>query len=276
MLTDVYASCHPRVRGHRQTSMSRRESPMARVQLALNVDDLDAAVGFYSALFRAEPAKRRPGYANFAIASPPLKLVLLESPGRGGTLNHLGVEVESTEQVDDEVARLREAGLVPAEEKNAACCYAVQDKAWVTAPSGEPWEIYTVLADSPGAVGEHRVDLPRLPARRGHPGLVLHGVATGGVLLLGRDQAGLAQPGDLVVDLLGRLDLDSKVVERAAAAGALQQDELERRRSDREVGIAGAALGRLGPEQRRVEPDRRVEVVDVQRELDPCHGTLPP
>ncbi len=122
---------------------------MARVQLALNVDDLDAAVGFYSALFRAEPAKRRPGYANFAIASPPLKLVLLESPGRGGTLNHLGVEVESTEQVDDEVARLREAGLVPAEEKNAACCYAVQDKAWVTAPSGEPWEIYTVLADSP-------------------------------------------------------------------------------------------------------------------------------
>jgi catechol 2,3-dioxygenase-like lactoylglutathione lyase family enzyme len=121
---------------------------MPRIQLALNVDDIDAAVAFYAALFRTEPAKRRPGYANFAVASPPLKLVLLENPGHAGTLNHLGVEVESVEQVDAEIVRLREAGMIPAEEKNTTCCYATQDKAWVTAPGGEPWEIYTVLADS--------------------------------------------------------------------------------------------------------------------------------
>ena len=127
---------------------------MPRVQLALNVDDLDAAVAFYSALFDTQPAKRRTGYANFAVASPPLKLVLLENPGRGGTLNHLGVEVESTGQVDAEIARLREVGMIPAEERNSTCCYAVQDKAWVTAPGGEPWEIYTVLADSPTFRGE--------------------------------------------------------------------------------------------------------------------------
>jgi catechol 2,3-dioxygenase-like lactoylglutathione lyase family enzyme len=127
---------------------------MPRVQLALNVDNIDAAVAFYSALFRTEPAKRRPGYANFAVASPPLKLVLLENPGHAGTLNHLGVEVESTDQVDAEIARLREAGMIPAEEKGTTCCYATQDKAWVTAPGGEPWEIYTVLADSPTFDGE--------------------------------------------------------------------------------------------------------------------------
>jgi catechol 2,3-dioxygenase-like lactoylglutathione lyase family enzyme len=122
---------------------------MSRVQLALNVDDVDAAVAFYSTLFATEPAKRRPGYANFAIDSPPLKLVLLENPGQGGTLNHLGVEVDSTAEVDAATARLTAAGLVAAEEKNTTCCYATQDKTWISGPGSEPWEIYTVLADSP-------------------------------------------------------------------------------------------------------------------------------
>jgi len=122
---------------------------MSRVQLALNVDDLGAAVDFYAKLFDTAPAKLRPGYANFAVTNPPLKLVLLENPGHGGTLNHLGVEVESTEAVDAEQARLAEAGVAAVDERGTTCCYAKQDKFWVDgAPSGERWEIYTVLADS--------------------------------------------------------------------------------------------------------------------------------
>jgi catechol 2,3-dioxygenase-like lactoylglutathione lyase family enzyme len=118
------------------------------VQLALNVDDVDAAVDFYSKVFNSAPAKRRPGYANFAIAEPPLKLVLLENPGSGGTLNHLGVEVETTDDVESNHTRLAAEGLVAGEEKNTTCCYAVQDKFWVTAPDGEKWEHYVVLADA--------------------------------------------------------------------------------------------------------------------------------
>jgi lactoylglutathione lyase len=121
---------------------------MSRVQLALNVDDLDQAVTFYSKLFGTEPAKRKPGYANFAIAEPALKLVLLENPGKGGTLNHLGVEVASSEQVHAEIARLTGEGLFTDEEIGTTCCFATQDKVWVTGPAGERWEVYTVLADS--------------------------------------------------------------------------------------------------------------------------------
>ena len=121
---------------------------MSRVQLALNVDDLDTAITFYSKLFGAEPVKVKPGYANFAIAEPPLKLVLLENPGQGGTLNHLGVEVQSSEQVHTEIARLADEGMFTEEEIGTTCCFATQDKVWVTGPGGERWEVYTVLADS--------------------------------------------------------------------------------------------------------------------------------
>ena len=120
---------------------------MSRVQLALNVDDLDAAVRFYSKLFAVEPAKLRDGYANFAVASPPLKLVLFEQPGKGGTINHLGVEVESAQEVGAAQTRLAQEGLATTTEEGASCCYARQDKVWVDGPSGEPWEIYTVLED---------------------------------------------------------------------------------------------------------------------------------
>jgi catechol 2,3-dioxygenase-like lactoylglutathione lyase family enzyme len=121
----------------------------SRLQLALNVNDIDQAIAFYSKLFGTEPAKTRPGYANFAIAEPPLKLVLLENPGQGGSLNHLGVEVADTGTVEAEQARLAQAGLAPAPAGETTCCYAKQDKFWVRgAPDGEPWEIYTVLADS--------------------------------------------------------------------------------------------------------------------------------
>jgi catechol 2,3-dioxygenase-like lactoylglutathione lyase family enzyme len=123
---------------------------MSRLQLALNVNDIDEAVTFYSKLFSTEPAKRRPGYANFAIAEPPLKLVLLENPGQGGSLNHLGVEVEDVDTVDAAQTRLAEAGLATIDERDTICCYAKQDKFWVEGtPNGEQWEIYTVLEDSP-------------------------------------------------------------------------------------------------------------------------------
>src|SRR5215471_1440287 len=122
----------------------------SRLQLALNVNDIDEAVAFYSKLFGAEPAKLRPGYANFAIAEPPLKLVLLENPGRGGSLNHLGIEVPDTGTVEAEQARLAQTGLAPDLAGETTCCFAKQDKFWVRgAPNGESWEIYTVLADSP-------------------------------------------------------------------------------------------------------------------------------
>ncbi|WP_454791649.1 ArsI/CadI family heavy metal resistance metalloenzyme [Mycolicibacterium lutetiense] len=121
---------------------------MSRAQLALNVDDLDEAITFYSKLFNTTPAKVKPGYANFAIAAPPLKLVLIENPGHGGTLNHLGVEVESSDQVHTEIARLTDEGLFTEEEIGTTCCFATQDKVWVTGPAGEKWEVYTVLADS--------------------------------------------------------------------------------------------------------------------------------
>jgi len=121
---------------------------VSRIQLALNVSDLDSAIAFYSKLFGAEPAKRKPGYANFALAEPPLKLVLIENPGRAGSINHLGVEVGSSEQVHAEIARLSGEGLFTDEEMGTTCCFATQDKVWVTGPGGERWEVYTVLADS--------------------------------------------------------------------------------------------------------------------------------
>ena len=121
---------------------------MSRVQLALNVTDLDEAVTFYSKLFGTEPAKLRPGYANFAVSDPPLKLILFAGQGTGGTLNHLGVEVSSTDEVRAAGARLAEAGLTTAGEENTDCCYAVQDKVWATDPDGLPWEHYVVKADS--------------------------------------------------------------------------------------------------------------------------------
>jgi len=129
---------------------------MERVQLALNVSDLDAAVEFYSKLFATGPAKRRPGYANFAVAVPPLKLVLIEGHGQPGTLNHLGVEVGSTDQVAAARQRLSAEGLATTTEDQVSCCHAVQDKVWVDAPDGEPWEIYTVLADVEHPVGPLR------------------------------------------------------------------------------------------------------------------------
>jgi lactoylglutathione lyase len=121
---------------------------MSRVQLALNVDDLDEAIAFYSKLFNTAPAKVKDGYANFAVAEPPFKLVLLHNPGHGGTINHLGVEVETSDHVHAEIARLAGESLFTAEEIGTTCCFATQDKVWVTGPAGEKWEVYTVLADS--------------------------------------------------------------------------------------------------------------------------------
>jgi catechol 2,3-dioxygenase-like lactoylglutathione lyase family enzyme len=129
--------------------MSQRlEAAMSRIQLALNVDNLADGVAFYSKLFNAQPVKLKEGYANFAITEPPLKLVLIENPGHGGTINHLGVEVDSSEKVHAEIDRLAGAGLFTEEEMGTTCCFAKQDKVWVAGPSGEKWEVYTVLADS--------------------------------------------------------------------------------------------------------------------------------
>ncbi|PMB46105.1 glyoxalase/bleomycin resistance/extradiol dioxygenase family protein [Fischerella thermalis CCMEE 5205] len=121
---------------------------MPRLQLALNVSNIDTAVDFYSKLFGTEPAKRRPGYANFAIAEPPLKLVLFENPSATGKLNHLGIEVESSAQVEQASNRFQQANLTLRSENHTTCCYALQDKIWVTDPDGDEWEVYTVLKDS--------------------------------------------------------------------------------------------------------------------------------
>ncbi len=132
---------------------------MSRVQLALNVADIDAGGRVLFQAFGTPPAKVHPGYANFAIADPPLKLErMIENPdgrsdGVAGALNHLGVEVESAEEVRQASERLSAEGLSPAVEESTTCCYALQDKAWVEDPDGTPWEVYTVLADAPEAVG---------------------------------------------------------------------------------------------------------------------------
>jgi catechol 2,3-dioxygenase-like lactoylglutathione lyase family enzyme len=121
---------------------------MSRVQLALNVGDLDEAIAFYAKLFRTEPAKVRDGYANFAIADPPLKLVLIAGDGTPGTMNHVGVEVETTEEVSAAIARAQGDDMGTDIQINESCCYAVQDKVWVQGPD-IAWEIYTVLGEAP-------------------------------------------------------------------------------------------------------------------------------
>ena len=122
---------------------------MSRVQLALNVADLEASIEFYTNLFQTPPAKVREGYANFAIAEPPLKLVLIEGEAGAETrLDHLGVEVASTEEVTAAAGRLKEAGLATFTENDTSCCYALQDKVWVHGPGQEPWEVYVVKADA--------------------------------------------------------------------------------------------------------------------------------
>jgi catechol 2,3-dioxygenase-like lactoylglutathione lyase family enzyme len=134
---------------------------MSRVQLALRVSDLEASIGFYRSLFGVEPAKRRPGYANFALAEPPLKLVLIEGEaGQPTVLDHLGVEVESSAEVDDATARLSSLGLFTAVENDTTCCYALQDKVWVRGPGAEPWEVYTVKADAPDSTSIHPAGTP--------------------------------------------------------------------------------------------------------------------
>jgi catechol 2,3-dioxygenase-like lactoylglutathione lyase family enzyme len=146
---------------------------MSRVQLALNVSDLDQAVEFYSKLFGSEPAKRRPGYANFAIADPPVKLVLIEDEdarghGIAGALNHLGVEVATPEEVVVTTGRLRQEGLEAEVQDQTTCCFAVQDKVWVNDPDGAPWEVYTVLADASaetGIAGDGSCCVPEAAAR---------------------------------------------------------------------------------------------------------------
>ena len=130
---------------------------MARLQLALNVSDLSAAIDFYGKLFRTGPHKVRPGYANFAIDDPPLKLVLFEQ-GEGFTLNHLGVEVPSADEVHAESTRLATEGLPTRVENSELCCYALQDKVYTTGPDGEEWEVYAVLDDDPAIPAEQARD----------------------------------------------------------------------------------------------------------------------
>ncbi len=137
---------------------------MPRVQLALNVSDIEGAVEFYSKLFATEPTKLRPGYANFAVAEPPLKLILIEGSGQPGSLNHLGVEVEDTVAVTSAQARLAGEELPTTTEEGVSCCYAVQDKVWVDDPDGTPWEIYTVLDDAEVPAGELRSTEPAKPS----------------------------------------------------------------------------------------------------------------
>ena len=125
-----------------------------RLQLALNVRDIDEAVAYYAKLFDAEPHKRRPGYANFALDKPPLKLVLFENPEAPERLNHLGVEVFEPEDVTRAARRLEDAGLLNEIQQDETCCHATQDKVWSHEPQGLRWEWYRITDDRPGAALE--------------------------------------------------------------------------------------------------------------------------
>jgi catechol 2,3-dioxygenase-like lactoylglutathione lyase family enzyme len=134
---------------------------MSRVQLALRVSDIEGSITFYRSLFGVDPAKRRPGYANFVIAEPPLKLVLIEGPSdRPTVMDHLGVEVDTADEVDSAAHRLADLGLFTQVENDTTCCYALQNKVWVHGPGREPWEVYAVKADAPDATGIHPVAEP--------------------------------------------------------------------------------------------------------------------
>ncbi|GAA4874167.1 ArsI/CadI family heavy metal resistance metalloenzyme [Serinicoccus chungangensis] len=141
---------------------------MSRVQLALDVVDLDASVDFYSTLFGVGPHKRRPGYANFAISEPPLKLVLIQTDeatrgtGAKGALNHLGVEVDSVDEVEGARTRLTDSGLATFDESDTTCCYALQDKVWVHDPAGAPWEVYVVKDENPADARPATASIPVL------------------------------------------------------------------------------------------------------------------
>jgi Glyoxalase/Bleomycin resistance protein/Dioxygenase superfamily len=121
---------------------------VSRIQLALNVSNLEESINFYSAFFKTGPAKVRPGYANFALDEPPLKLVLIENASAPGSINHLGVEVFSSGEVADAIEYLTGAGFATDIEEHTTCCYAVQDKVWVEGPDTARWEVYTVLGDA--------------------------------------------------------------------------------------------------------------------------------
>jgi catechol 2,3-dioxygenase-like lactoylglutathione lyase family enzyme len=157
------------------------EVTVSRVQLALNVSDIDAAVGFYSKLFATEPLKRKPGYANFAIADPPLKLVLFEA-AEGGTINHLGVETETSEEVSAAEARLTGDGLETSGVDDTVCCYATKVETWVTDPDGAKWEWYVKTGDADQltnqVVGDAEAATCCGPAEAEEP--VAVGQATGG------------------------------------------------------------------------------------------------
>ena len=189
---------------------------MSRLQLALNVDDLDQAVAFYSKLFNTQPAKLKEGYANFAVAEPPLKLVLLENPGKGGTINHLGVEVESSDIVHAEIARLTGEGLFTDEEIGTTCCFATQDKVWVTGPAGEKWEVYTVLADS---------DTFGTSPQHAEGGTAEGGVCCGGTAAAGAGQPALApHPAAERPDRYGRLRIHDDGAQPSFVSKGLMTD----------------------------------------------------
>ena len=141
---------------------------MSRIQLAIDVSDLEASITFYSTLLGVEPHKRRPGYANFVVEDPALKLVLIETDeatresGPRGALNHLGVEVDRAEQVSEARARLADGGLATFDEDDTTCCYALQDKVWVHDPAGAPWEVYVVKDDNPANAQPATAALPVL------------------------------------------------------------------------------------------------------------------
>lgn len=133
---------------------------MSRLQLALNVEDLEASIEFYSKLFGVPVAKRKPGYANFEVVDPPLKLVLFEG-GANGSVNHLGVETDGAAEVEAADARLRSSGLDTTGVDDTICCYAEKVETWVTGPDGIKWEWYVKTADAEsmgGEAGENEVD----------------------------------------------------------------------------------------------------------------------
>ena len=136
-------------------------SNQLKVHVALNVNSIEESVAFYRAMFGVEPAKLKAGYAKFDVAEPALNLTLnyVGPVATLGALNHLGIQVESTEEVLAAKDRLTRAGLATFDEMSTDCCYALQDKVWVSDPNGYRWEVFVVK------VGDTRPDLNISPAK---------------------------------------------------------------------------------------------------------------
>lgn len=197
---------------------------MSRFQLSLNVDDVEASIEFYTKLFGVGPAKHRAGYANFVVADPPMKLVIIENEGVPGTINHVGIEFASGDEVAERTKSAAAAGLPIQIDDPHTCCFATQEKSWTQDVDGVPWELYTVISDAAGF----------------------------GASPMGGTPLDLKLPPIELTELQAALDDDTIVVIDAQGAGGFAKEHIPGAIDFSLDDVAGQAANEIGDPNRRV------------------------